>query len=602
MLSRKACLNCRRRHIKCDEETPTCRRCRVADLKCEHRFVHGFRTISFDHLEHSPSNEQTEAEPKPELSQNASDAQTKTKIGSGAFVDETSSIIEAHQTLSAYSPLPTLSPSASYSFNNPPTIVGLPLAATVHKLPPWEEALGNTLFPTSEDPIVNNHHTPGASPQLPRVLKGHNENPQYDRLLDTTPSPSSPNIPRTNSPPPLSSPRLSHPREAYLLKVFTQTWGPIFDCLDPDSTFTKSILHIATTSFQPLLWAMLATSALQLSRISDYPFEAAEYYRSRCSKSIVPLLLQETVPEVGEEALLATYVMLRNYEQMMEKLSEKNPENLFTAALAISTNPSEMVSDQVDLGRAAFWVHLRQDIHVAMLLQVPVNTDYPPCLQREKILANLDHITSSQNTGMRQEAVDCAWANRMASLLLDIINYCFQDSQPRDIEPWVMLRSRLDYWRIAKPTTFDPYYERARNPSQGRVFPEIWISTDCHVLAWLYYHAANILLKTYPPGTVPKPIHESPNTRNPTLNSLETTEAVLLHARAICGIANTNPNAQALIVFCHLVTISAIFFTDPSEQKETLDLLAMAHAVTGHPRQDVDVKLRNYWGTESNMR
>lgn len=121
--------------------------------------------------------------------------------------------------------------------------------------------------------------------------------------------------------PPNCVPVISHPREAYLLKFFTQTWGPIFDCLDPNQTFTKSVLSIALTSFQPLFWAIMATSALQLSRLSNYPFSAAKYYRSQCSKSIMPLLLQEAHPEASEDALFATYVILRNYDHMTGRLT-----------------------------------------------------------------------------------------------------------------------------------------------------------------------------------------------------------------------------------------------------------------------------------------
>jgi len=273
---------------------------------------------------------------------------------------------------------------------------------------------------------------------------------------------------------------------------------------------------------------------------------------------------------------------------------EKNTETLFTAALAISANPSDTLSDRMDLGRAAFWVHLRQDVHVALLLQVPINTDYPPCLHREKVLENLDLITTQKAAPVRQESVDCAWANRIAVLLVDIINYCFQDG-PRNLEPWIALRGRLDHWSIAKPRNLKPYYERAPAPSEGRVFPDIWLSSDSQVLAWLYYHTATILLRTYPPNSETSNFSGQEASKAPTISCLESREEVLIHARAICGIALTNPNAQALIVVCHMVTISAIFFATEAEQNETINLIRMAHTVTGHPLHDVELKLRKAW-------
>lgn len=269
---------------------------------------------------------------------------------------------------------------------------------------------------------------------------------------------------------------------------------------------------------------------------------------------------------------------------------ERNTENLFTSSLAISASP-----DRLDLSYAAFWVHLRQDIHIALLLQVPISTDYPPSLQREKILQELNSITVEE-TSVRQEVVDCAWANRIAVLLMDIVNFCFR-TQPRDLERWIELRGRVDHWRMAKPSRFQPYYERAPSPAEGRYFPDIWLATDCYVLAWLYYHMATVLLKIYPPSPGGSGTRAN---AGPTVDNFESREEVLVHARAICGLVRTNPNAQTLIVLCHMVTISAIFFTEEAEKNETIDLLRMAHAITGHPLRDVEQKLRRSWAAQAN--
>lgn len=119
------------------------------------------------------------------------------------------------------------------------------------------------------------------------------------------------------------------------------------------------------------------------------------------------------------------------------------------------------------------------------------------------------------------------------------------------------------------------------------------------MLAWLYYHTATILLKTYPPSDE---IHGVSRSSAPTLQGLESRGEVLLHARAIRGIAVTNPNAQALIVVCHIATVSAIFFTDKAEQNEIITLLRMAHKVTGHPLSDVERKLYRSWARQPGSR
>lgn len=251
----------------------------------------------------------------------------------------------------------------------------------------------------------------------------------------------------------------------------------------------------------------------------------------------------------------------------------------------------------MNLGRAAFWVHLRQDIHVALLLQIPINMDYPPCLRKDMILEDMEN-TTTQKTSARDDIIDCAWANKLAILLVDIINYSFQQ-EPRELQSWISLRGRLDHWIIAKPRRFHPYYERSPDAAKGRVYPDIWITCDCHVLAWLYYHTATILLQTYLPNSKALLFDNQPSTPS-ILDSIENREKILIHARAICGIAVSNPNAQALIVVCHMVTISAIFFSTAAERNETIKLIKLAHTMTGHPLRDIEEKLENSWKQQSN--
>lgn len=253
----------------------------------------------------------------------------------------------------------------------------------------------------------------------------------------------------------------------------------------------------------------------------------------------------------------------------------------------MSANPSEPGSHEADIGRAAFWVHLRQDIHVALLLQVPINTDYPPCLQREKILSNLESITDGR-ISVRGESVDCAWANSMASILVDVINYSFQE-EGHGKQSWITLRGRLDLWSMCIPRSMQPYYEKDRAPAEGRTFPEVWFLCDYHMLAWIYYHTAIVLLKTHHPHA------GSDASLSQSSGSAAIRDEVLQHSRIICGIVSTNPNAQALIVLCHIATVSAVFFTDKSEQSETIKLLDLAHAATGHPLRHIKERLYRQW-------
>jgi hypothetical protein len=101
--------------------------------------------------------------------------------------------------------------------------------------------------------------------------------------------------------------------EAHLIKVFIKVWGPILDCTDPVQHFATHIPLLAQTRCPYLLYAMLSISALYLSRISNYPAGVAEHYRRQCAGALIPVL-QDNGNNVPEEAIFATYVVLRAYD------------------------------------------------------------------------------------------------------------------------------------------------------------------------------------------------------------------------------------------------------------------------------------------------
>ncbi|KAF2094295.1 hypothetical protein NA57DRAFT_60925 [Rhizodiscina lignyota] len=436
-------------------------------------------------------------------------------LTSDKFIDETDAVIQEYHThspqlqthhsnepgvtihgdddVSITSPTTTQSqtvviPGTSYgdvpdgfSFTNPPSIFGLPLAANVFNFSDlgviepqhqWDER--STQYNPGHDQEQTSSSDSGANLSSalnaqPIWLGQHTETAtrNEDRAAGHAQSTAHGATAATGGP----HPNLQ-PREAHLLKFFTQTWGPIFDCMDYERHFSNNVLQVALTKFAPLIDAMMAISALQLSRVSDYPFAAAEYYRSRCSSALVPLLLSHDRTAANEEALFATYVLLRGYAHMVDDLREKQAETLFTASLAFTADPSELSTKEEALKCASFWVHLRQDIHVALFLQCPIRTDYSPYLRKDDILLNLENSAG-------QAALDCAWGNRMVGLLCDVINYCFQQG-PRTFDTWTELWINVERWSWERPQSFKPFCERERDPSQKRIFPEIWLTSDCH--------------------------------------------------------------------------------------------------------------------------
>lgn len=333
---RTTCSNCRRRHIKCDAQHPACLPCRKAKLDCERRRPAPFRHIIFtpDGKESADNNAQPESPTRGSRVYNAESFVDETDAihrqysegedQAGSNADETTATTHGdaegdwNATIQPMPPdvtaglvrLHGLSTNAAEAFENPPSLVGLPLAASIQSslagpgLNHFASIHGGDLVGLS---ALESQHVPATTEA--------DERSAFSQQPANTAMVSSP-IPQPRSVTPIG---IMHPREAYLIKCFTQTWGPIFDCLDADRTFTRTVVQMAVSSSPPLFWAVLATSALQLSHTSDYPFAAAQQYRSRCSQSIMPMLLEAVENEAGEESLFATYVLLRNYEHMTGK-------------------------------------------------------------------------------------------------------------------------------------------------------------------------------------------------------------------------------------------------------------------------------------------
>lgn len=110
----RACTHCRQRHVKCDREEPSCRRCQHLKLTCKRSAVNGFRNIivhnkldrthqKFD-SEETPGQDNDPAAPSQALFQ---------------VVDETTSVVKAHENKSGQrAPAAQLTVSVSNNYSS----------------------------------------------------------------------------------------------------------------------------------------------------------------------------------------------------------------------------------------------------------------------------------------------------------------------------------------------------------------------------------------------------------------------------------------------------------------------------------------------------
>jgi hypothetical protein len=99
--------------------------------------------------------------------------------------------------------------------------------------------------------------------------------------------------------------------------------------------------------------------------------------------------------------------------------------------------------------------------------------------------------------------LETAWANQMTWNLAHVINYCFdtsdlQGERNQRSRRWQELWDQVQQWANERPQAFDPIWQGEAG-ARGR-FPQIWFTTDWHIVSFGFYHFACIMLLTYKPG------------------------------------------------------------------------------------------------------
>lgn len=210
--------------------------------------------------------------------------------------------------------------------------------------------------------------------------------------------------------------------------------------------------------------------------MSSFDFSVAEAYHSRCNTQLIPLLDYEHY--VASEDLLATVVILREYEEMSGKISNTflavNRSNKVPVVITGKDHGYHLVgvsamfnvpdcAHREGLGQAAFWQFVRQDIYMSLPKREPPRTS----------ILNLDPVSN------KKTAADCQWANRMVWETASTLALCFGD-EPAKPEVYQEHVQRLDRWFQEKPLSFTPFFYRNRSPERGRYFPEIWLADPWH--------------------------------------------------------------------------------------------------------------------------
>ncbi|OQU96076.1 Fungal Zn2-Cys6 binuclear cluster domain-containing protein [Cladophialophora immunda] len=556
---------CRRRHIKCDEQSPVCRRCEESNRECLEaslfsQWRRDRRSIAGDAV-HSDTQLTFVAEnvdvTSPEI-QTADEEVTETSAQiheqiqdeSACWVDEEFDS-ERHGTSSP----PQSSIVADVDLSRvSPSLTSLTALISASTFNP---AIG--LMQPADDP----------RPFLPALSTSGS--PELDILSEATSSTRAVAI---------ETPRLKDRVEALLFRHYVENLAPWFDVTDPRRHFQIHVPERALES-DVLLDAIFALSALNIGRL--HPTETtqrvdvdpvlSEVYHTRCIGKLISLMNDKDT--AIDEDVLSAAVILRKFEEMnVHIIGQDRGHHLLGVAALFNSRSCAMTGR---LAEAAFWQFVRQDAYMALFTHQPPRIDFT----KQDFFFSLS------------EASDSVWANRIVFSTVMVISYCFSGTA-KSVDMWQDLTDQVDMWDAQKPASFRPIFAGQPAVAEGRHWPEILFYTPWHATGMQYYHLAKLLLCLYSPYVPPPGVGLEYARAHRTMR-----ETVLFHTRALCGIAQSGHFVTTRFFMCPIMQMCGGWFTDPDEQHAILDLLHQAENANGWPTKRTTESLMRHWLLET---
>ncbi|GAP91381.2 putative ARCA protein [Rosellinia necatrix] len=368
---------------------------------------------------------------------------------------------------------------------------------------------------------------------------------------------------------------LKDKQEAQLFCHFVRDIAPLFDLCDHERHFATVVPQRATTC-PPLLNAILASSAKHSSRLGLVdPLVADRYYQDSL-RTIIPMLSGRGAA-VRDEDLLAAIVILRFIEEVDIPFSPADPQShlIGTRAVLAARDRTRGFSK---LGRAVFWLALRQEIWVALVHSRSVHPD----MLAEDIVALLEG----------PPGCDCDYANRVIVQGALCLRYCFGGPQGVRSPSWGDLSGALDRWFAERPWQFYPM-SAAAEEDEDQFLPEIKYLTDAVVTGSQHYYLARLILEAHNPMTI-----KLGPSRKIHLNDIDRKMRRLV--RIICGIAKSNPHTvPAYVNASASIVLAGDRFTARHEQEILYNILVKTGKDLYWPTLSAQQDMRSVWGWEA---
>lgn len=314
----------------------------------------------------------------------------------------------------------------------------------------------------------------------------------------------------------LDTPRwpLEDPQEAMLFYNFIHVLAPLFDLCDSERHFATIVPRRAVIC-PPLMNAVLAASAKRLSRVDGFDGLVGDRYHQNCLDALIPALSSSAA--VMDENLLTAIVILRYMEELDVPLtSADTASESHLVGTRVFVAAQEKILDFTGLRRAAFWVALRQEIHMSFMQARPVHPNFA--------LEDISRLVQNDDTC-------CTFANLTILQCAACLRYCY-GSEDQSFSAWERLQEAQERWWAERPWHFHPMYINDSDDVPGN-FPQALYLNDAVVTGVLHYLLIQVLLAAHNPRT-PK-LGPGQAKAAKTIN-----EEIRKTVKMVCGVAEVN--------------------------------------------------------------
>ncbi|KAF2710843.1 hypothetical protein K504DRAFT_480921 [Pleomassaria siparia CBS 279.74] len=537
------CNRCRTRHYRCDRKQPKCGRCKQASKDCVYETGRRFRRSS---IQGTFSDSQPWVSLPPRIQFLDESQEIRSQYAGDSDYSTISPITPAVQDLS---PVPNYpSREVTQIETPPPSIVSPTEGLTVL-------SLLNSASP------VHSHQSYSAPPA---TLYGPHVPPS---LLE-------PGSFVYQQPPgvPVLWP-LEHEQEAMLLQHYLDNVALFFDMIDDERHFGNHIVQRARKN-STLMNAILALSARQLSRTTDFDPYVADAYYQRCFETLIPALNDDIATR--DESLLAATIVLRLLEEMNISIIGSDPQgHLFgTQAIIRAAEQQYQATTGPSFRQAIYWAAFRQELWISLMTQRAFQL----------------HIFPADRS--LDPANDSIWATRTIAHLGDVCNFAFGEGRHSTIR-YQELMDENEAWRTRRPESFDPFFYRQDRDRNGGDFPDLRFHEKTHVMGKQYNTLAHLLLVVHNPSTPQLgPAHRSARQN--------VDREVQEDVRTLCGVAQSNPKAfPAKFVACFAIALVGDRFNRKEDQFQLREVVLSTEKAHGFPPATTLRQLEEAWGWDN---